>query len=72
MIHHHAHPAHLAADFVTDEQHADDDDNHLQKVGDGHRPHAAEKGVDKNSDRAYPHSGKAADLTGRHHVEHEA
>ncbi|BAN34154.1 hypothetical protein SCD_n00305 [Sulfuricella denitrificans skB26] len=42
MFHHRAHAARQAADDVADVKHAEDDQDHLEKIGEGDRPHAAE------------------------------
>ncbi len=72
MTDHRPHATHLAADLVADEQHADDDDDHLDEIGDRHRPHAAEERIDEDGAGAYPHPHDLADLAARHHVEHQA
>ncbi len=71
MIDDGAHAAHFAADLVADEQHADDNDDHLDEVGDRHRPHTAEEGVDQDGAGADPHPRDLADVATGHHVEHQ-
>ena len=72
MFDHDTDAADLAADFAADVEHADDDDDHLQKVGDRHRPHAAEQGIDEDGARTNPHAGELADLAARDHVEDQS
>lgn len=61
------HAAHQPGD-VADAGH---DDGHLKEIGQRHRPHAAEQGVEQDDGRADDDAGVVVDLAAREDVEHQ-
>ena len=56
----------------SDDGEPDDEHNHLDKVGHGHAPHAAEQRVDQDGNDANDHAPFKRDASRRKYVEHEA
>jgi len=71
MVEHQRRAARHVADDPGNVEQADDDDAHLQEVGQRHRPHAAEQGVEQHHAHADVHAGLGRDLAVGEHAEHQ-